>query len=829
MAKRPPERYNPGELQRTRVNLGELSGDEADRMIEVLGGDISVERADGLIEEKYKKLQALNRRKSDRIIYSSGARGTFPEDSSSLMEEYVPRDEPRYLPRVRMNFIAARPEHGVMTLYRAFASLFSFVLPIQDYINPKFITRGDELFFRQIEELVLSVRGLLAINQRHPVNRLRNDLFVQILSVLKSWDIEGMHQELAHLQMAPRRLTFKYSTSLAKKLFTPIVRLIDLTESSAVTHALKHLYDLDILSHPARQPEIQRIKGHYNKAVFAYGQIFNVIAGRCFPLLMKLACSVCSPSSHTFFTTRRVEILSFLDLTEEDILLLPGSHQDNEGGEPEEAEEVPASPETRLFETPSLQKGFEILERLFPQAGWSSLEDFPDMYPYFQPLIVFPRGFELVPPENPLHQTMVLASILQELFQGFRSVEFGMAKGEDGERKPIGDLFDSISDRWRQFLDELIAGHYLPTLYEYCRDVEKNPHFAESVYGSKQRDYLDWLEKLYILPHLVMGRPKPPETVYMVPKLNELTAELREILSIVARELAGPEGGEIVTIRNPRREFSFEIDNEVSRRLKEVLKLYHEEVTNASLLLYSYAILLLLDTILNDRSSHFYPYPSEGIYRQESESSSVPMYTVPLIDPAYFFREADRSIEEDEKPALPRETEIRDSLTDLLNIDGFRQLIEGQLVLHRKKKIPFVVLSVLLRDFREHCDEFGEESGVRQLKRASEVISMVVREYKDIPARIEDSLFMVLLPGTIREESVNLAIRLFVAFQELKKPKIPVSLGIVQIERTWGKEKLIKTAKLAAERASRLPPPSLSLYDGRKNEFQTLSEVHNTD
>ena len=198
-----------------------------------------------------------------------------------------------------------------------------------------------------------------------------------------------------------------------------------------------------------------------------------------------------------------------------------------------------------------------------------------------------------------------------------------------------------------------------------------------------------------------MGRPKPPETAYMVPKLHELTAQLRDILSVVASELAGPESGETVSVKNPEQEFSFEIDNEVSRRFKEVLKLYHEEVTNTSLLLYSYAILLLLDTILNDQSSHFYPYPSERIYRQESEGSSVPMYTVPLIDPAYFFREADRNIDSGEKPPAPSRAAVRDSLTDLLNIEGFRQLMDGQIGLYREKKMPFVVLSLLLRNFRD--------------------------------------------------------------------------------------------------------------------------------
>jgi hypothetical protein len=88
---------------------------------------------------------------------------------------------------------------------------------------------------------------------------------------------------------------------------------------------------------------------------------------------------------------------------------------------------------------------------------------------------------------------------------------------------------------------------------------------------------------------------------------------------------------------------------------------------------------------------------------------------------------------------------------------------------------------------------------------------------------------MILLPGTVREESVNLAIRLFVAFRERENLPTPISIGIVQIERTWGTEKLMKTAKTAARKAAELPPPSLSLYDGKKNRYQTLSEVHDME
>ena len=140
-----------------------------------------------------------------------------------------------------------------------------------------------------------------------------------------------------------------------------------------------------------------------------------------------------------------------------------------------------------------------------------------------------------------------------------------------------------------------------------------------------------------------------------------------------------------------------------------------------------------------------------------------------------------------------------------------------------------MLLAILIRDFKAYCESAGENAAVEKLRSASEIITATIREFRDIPARAEDSLFMVLLPETVREEAVHLAIRLFIAFKELEESELPVSIGIVQFERTWGVQKCVKTAKQAAQTAAALPPPSLCLYDGRKNKFQSLSEVYDSE
>ena len=491
-----------------------------------------------------------------------------------------------------------------------------------------------------------------------------------------------------------------------------------------------------------------------------------------------------------------------------------------------DVEEEIQSPALAPTEMPSLQKGFEILERLFPAAGWETLEKSPDMYPYFQPLIMFPRGFELVPPDDPLHQIVVLASVLQELFHGFRSVSFGSIRVEESGSEDAGKLINSIIDRWRQFLIELVAQHYLSTLYEYCKEVERSPRFTHSTYGDKQRVYLSWLKKMYVLPHLAMGRPRPPDVYYSVPKLHVLTTELMEALGAVARELADPETRSPASVKNPRAQFSFEIESEVPRRFREVLTLYHEETTNANLLLYTYAILVILDTLLNEKGSHFYPYLNDELYRRENQDSPAPMYAVPVIDPAQHFRQADGKVWRQSPPPTPAKPSPKDSLTGLLSLDGLRDCIDQQILFYRRRKEPFVLVSVLIRGFEAFCEREGEEAGVEKLGVASQLIKTTIRDFRDMAARAEDALFLVLLPDTLRDESVNLAIRLFFAFHERKDPDMTVAIGVVQLEPTWGKEKLLRTARTAAKEALKLTQPSLCVYNSKVNRFESLSEIH---
>lgn len=798
-------------------------------MLQILGGEIGVERSDKSVDDKYGRLRDLNRRKSDVISPPANrpANGLPASQTFFKSEEALVRSKPQpgYIERVRMNFLAARPEHKIKTRRSAFMSLASIFTPVQDLVNPQFIVRGDDIFFRHIENLTLSVRGLLAINRQHAHHRLRNPFYIQVLTIIKNWDIEGLHQELTHLQIKPRNITIEYCSSLARRIYEPIVRLSQIDSRYFIAGALKRLYDLNMLSLPKKHPGVEQIKNYYHTAMGELEYIFKNLKYRFFPLLLKLSSEHCI-SFDLLFGNRRDEILEFLELSQDDVLTIPAEPESDQQKDEESSEELQTEVENNVLESPVIQKGLELLERMFPRAGWNRLHEFPDLLPYFKALITFPRGFELVPPEDPLHQVFVLAAILQELFYGFRSVEFDASVAlYDGVS--LRERFDGLAERWRLFIDDIIAQNYLNPLYSYCREIERSAQFASSAYGVNQENEMLWLKKRFLLPHLVLTRVKrTPTPDHELPRLHEITKELRELFTSVAAEIADPVEKGHMAVKNLTGQFEFEIENPVSRRFREVLRLYHEETTNANLLLCTFSILLVLDTLINDERSFFYPYVPEWLYRRESDDSRMPQYTVPKLNPQKIFLQTDREAPAFDEPPRTQKPETKDTLTNLANIFGLRQSIEREMAAYRSEKSPFTVLSVLVRDFMQYCETHGEDAGVELLQTAASIIKNTIRDFLDFPGRMENALFFVVLPGTAKADAVNLAIRLILLFTKAEGGPIPVSIGVVEFVQTWGKEKMLKLARQASEEAATVPPPSLSLYDGKSNSFSTHSDVH---
>lgn len=877
MARRPKERYAPGELQRVRENLGPLSEEEAQRMVAILGGEIGVERPNEPWRRRMARLAELNRRKTDpapvlekkappkdadptAAAESTGTEGADEEgdERASHSMQLSKTARPVYADRVRTDFLCARQEHGLKTRGQALASLLAFAFKIPDYVNPSFIADADHHFFRHVENLVLSVRGLISRHRKTVVFALRRmPGTYEVLKSLRDWDIEGIHTELSRLQRYPRSVQAGQCTKLCKLLYRPIMQLGSLDLNHHILRSVKTAFDLNLLAGPSKRKDQTRAKMFYQVARDELPRVFTAIRRRCYPLLMK---SVGSPFYYyeEFFNIMEPALREFFDLEHEDILDPPPPEENALMSDPDFLAQLRKPTEKQ--EEATLEAGFSpasavylrgisMLERLFPRAGWSRLDEYPDLYPYFQPLFEFPRGVELISPRDPLQQVVVLIAILQDLLYGFRTIEFGSLRDERGDDQPLQGIMDSLVSSWNVYLDDVVLKQYIPQLYEYCRQIERNPDFAETEYGEKLFADLLWIRKQYVFPYQTMPQvkgirstPKPG-----VPILHEHVDDLRDILTRIALDIDsaakesrsdGPRLGRSTgvscrSMRNPFERYTFQVENPVSRRLDIVLKhrspdsqgrmRMRDRRNNANLVFYTLSVVLVLDYLLNDPDSFYYKAEPE-LFRSIDGQGQEPVYTVDVLDPLKVMRQAEQNelSPPDELDALGGEVS-RDALTGLRNSFGLKEELRRHIESYHENHKPFTVLALELHRFDAYVRANDQIEVERQLRNFATALTDTVREYADIPFRVQDHRFLMILRETTSEEAVPLLYRLNdrLSFEDSVLQRYHAA--IVGFHRTWGAEKLLSTVDRSLSRARSYAAPAGILYDVVRNSHDVIN------
>lgn len=86
-SKRPQAKYAPGELQKTRQNLGQLEEEEAAFMMKRLGGEIGIEKTEEITEDTLKKVRSVRKPISSSRDRTHSVQRTKPSASSSVQAE----------------------------------------------------------------------------------------------------------------------------------------------------------------------------------------------------------------------------------------------------------------------------------------------------------------------------------------------------------------------------------------------------------------------------------------------------------------------------------------------------------------------------------------------------------------------------------------------------------------------------------------------------------------------------------------------------------------------------------------------------------------------
>jgi hypothetical protein len=696
MAKNERAVYDPGELDRVRNKLGVTDAREAKRMAELLGGEVGVERS----QEPVGKIPSLKRGPS------GGGPGGRPRrrvelapdrEEAEVLKEAAsrrppdPADDPlipvkaSYFERVKMDRFCALPEFKIKSAGQAIMSVLSVFGDPPDLVNPSFITKKFNGYYKTIELLVTSVRSLLPRNNMKRNERLKrtSPFAYRVLDILRYWNLERFASDIAKVQAHPRNVKITELSEILKIVYRPLFLLEHLEMDAHIRSAFKLLYKILYLENPTEAKE--KFQGLIRDALAAMSDTRRDLHYLLYPLLMKLLSDRYLPYE-TFFSARRNRFMHFIGASESDqvdpaalSLELKGGKEsalddeDGEGGnkepeeprEGEEREEDPNDPEqierkekkaAQEKEHKAMLQGVASLEALFPKAGWERLSKFPDMYPYFRNLYNLKKGYDLIAPADPLLQAVIILWILEDLLLGLRNVHFRTVIGPSGPIN-IEDALNNIIGNWQSYLDVAIEKEYLPRLVEYCRILEQSES-RTSTYAKRLLCELHWVKRFFFFPYYQFDILFPPpfqkkdnEPVY--PAIRSL----RRNLSLVAAgiEQANRIGGadKMVPcdgIDNPWEPYNFAIPNPVSTRLDALLP--PKRRNNATLIFFSLAFSTVLDHLMNDENSWAYQNPGAPLYRN-THGAPQPGGDR-QIDTDTVFKESLRQRDQREKPAKAR-------------------------------------------------------------------------------------------------------------------------------------------------------------------------------
>ena len=693
MAKRGQPSYRPGELDRVRGRLGPLAEEEAKRMADLLGGEVGTEATDAALEASYQRLRrsstappAVGRKgvgparkpaartaaKTGATAGATSARGARRSSTAAaagaadgappVAIELGAASQLGYRDRVKIDFWAARHGYRLKSLGGAVASLLSFAGG-RDYVSARFVREISSTMFGHIEKIATASAALTAATERvAATSDAISVLSRQIVSTFAEWDIRPIHQQLTSLQRTPRTVQFRQLDDLLRRIYRPLL-LLGEVDDVAAAHALREYYEVAKEAAGERKAEVDRLTRRFLDARGSLSHVLGSVGAGLYPALLKQVGSTFRTYDE-LMVLERDTLLEYVKVQPDDVLDYdpevdrPASEvPDKRQAEPKVPKPLRSPPRQEPLGSGAV-KGLELLEQLFPQAGWERLDQWPDLYAYFQPLFQFPRGFELIARTDPLQQLLVFATILGELLSPLRKVEFTPLVGEPDFRSTLANL----ADRWHSFDHEIIGNLVVPRLVDLCRHVDREPGYLDSTVALKTKDEINWLRRGYFLPHLAFTQTFPVDAVVRneLPKFHQAVSELRGSLAVVARSLddsvrAGRATGTAVqditcpAIANPWHEISFELDSAVARRVRMALRQrvvgpdggarVVNKFNNANLVFHTLSLCTAIDHLVQSRGSHLYQADPGIHFRSVGDDNRTPSAAVASVDSERLMRQ----------------------------------------------------------------------------------------------------------------------------------------------------------------------------------------------
>lgn len=660
--KKPVFKYEPGELERTRKNLGFVDSDEAKKIADLLGGEVGLEKSAPIDEKAIKKVRDAQRNSALRNN-SSGNRERKQEENTNTLVGTTPTEQPtvlvksvasspvvksvlphmEYAEKLKIDKIMMDPVYKIKNDYGFFNFFVNLRKGNQDRVASQFVGATLSTYVFRLTNLYEKVLQLISLAPKHVQGKIdKNDeMQYRLLRKIREWAIPSLTGTYKSLEKRGSGYDIQSLIPVTRQIYRMILSCFYLGEKRFIE------YGKLIYAEIQGYPEVNKntLKNLVQDIFTEWLYVYQRVAKGMYPLLLRMTCN--EYCDYTELMTKKVsKVFSFLDITKYDILLPQKSEkEDKSSSKPvvkevaekdEETVEEDAVSDTIVFPE-SVHAGLKVLDTIFPGAGWLDLANTPDFYPFYQPLYRFGDGFNIMSPQNPLQVLVILLKILEDLFEGCRQIAFsestttGLYMGQD-----LTSVTQVIAD-WGNYREVVFEKLYLPTLRNFSNHLYSQRDFDKNQYGKRLISNLQWHALYNFLPYmkfeqLLIEKPKNESKYIPLPRVvHYLVTELKKI--ITEAEEAAKHGTPYLGIKNLYGPYKFEIPNVVSQRINVLLgaqKKQGSKATNFNLLKYTYAIVSVLDWWVNDKNSLAYRNKKniKGEIWRVAEDGQTPIFSV---------------------------------------------------------------------------------------------------------------------------------------------------------------------------------------------------------
>lgn len=624
--------WAPGTLDRTRKAIGQLDPGEAEIMSKKLGGEVMYERSDG------SSSSGKSSKGTGRLIRQTSSGNSENTSGSDAAASWQRGNGTRrrqeelatVTPKLSSLFdkLMMRDEYGIKPNYGLFNFIKYFQQNGHEQVVPEFCTVTLKHHVENLSGFITVIKTLIQIAPASYKAKIAsgNEIKFKFLRMIAGWTMQSV--KLAHIELMdlPQPYVVQDLIPYIRAVYKLLIQVYYYGENK-IPKLIKEIYT-DEVSYPESPQE--KLSSLAKEAITSWLYIQNEIVKKCYPLLMRM-CSDTFEEYPDFFKIKVADILKFVGLHKYD-LLLPEKAKAVKTEDSEKKKKTALVPEKGVKDQ-IVMTGIKLLDQLFPQAGFTQLENHPDMYPYFQPLYHFADGFNVLSPENPMQVTVVLIRILEDFFVGCRNIDFTPVSKAVSEEK---DSISSVMDDWSAYRENVFEKLYCDPLNDLVNQIYSQDDYEDSQFGKKLITSLLWQTQWHFLPNfkfdqLILERPQD-ESKYRPLFLRTDFARSYFTEAVSLCDKVASMRGDVSMISNPWDHYKFDISNEISKRLDTLLGGNNTTATtnanNANLLKYTLCILSVLDWWINNPESPAYSTNPRRIYRI-SEEDGKPKFSVP--------------------------------------------------------------------------------------------------------------------------------------------------------------------------------------------------------